>query len=74
MNSSSKLVCQFPDAVFDRRALSEPKERSEAIVAYVNDQDAEHVVVVGDMPDDRALAERIGAEFVLVGVESDGSR
>ena len=63
-----------PHAVFDRQSLGESKERSDAIVTYVNDQAAERVLVIGDTPTDHALAERLGAEFVLVGAESDGRK
>jgi 2-polyprenyl-3-methyl-5-hydroxy-6-metoxy-1,4-benzoquinol methylase len=51
-----------PEEIFDRRALGGFKSESEVLAAYVRDTGS--VVVVGDSEHDRALAERLGAEFV----------
>jgi SAM-dependent methyltransferase len=51
-----------PAEIFDRRALGMIKSESQVLAAYA--RDASSVVVVGDSEHDRALAERLGAEFV----------
>jgi phosphoglycolate phosphatase-like HAD superfamily hydrolase len=53
-----------PAAIFDRRALAAPKDESEAVVAFVRERRPASVLVVGDAPADRRLAERLGAEFL----------
>jgi phosphoglycolate phosphatase-like HAD superfamily hydrolase len=53
-----------PAAIFDRRALAAPKDESDAVPDYVREVGARSVLVVGDSPADRRLAERLGAEFL----------
>lgn len=51
-----------PVEIFDRRALGALKSESQVLAAYA--RDAGSIVVVGDSDHDRALAERLGAQFV----------
>ena len=53
-----------PAAIFDRRALAAPKDRSDAVLEWVRERAPASVLVVGDAPPDRRLAERLGAEFL----------
>jgi 2-polyprenyl-3-methyl-5-hydroxy-6-metoxy-1,4-benzoquinol methylase len=54
-----------PEAIFDRRALRGPKEKSEAVAGYAAGSDP--VYVVGDSDSDRRLAAKLGASFLDVG-------
>ena len=55
-----------PDVILDRRALGGPKDKSDAVFAYVREAGADPVYVVGDGESDRRLATRLGAPFLDV--------